>query len=221
MGLLSCAMLRFNSDAEILAALGLAVRAERARRRWRQVDLANEAGLAPRTVHRLEAGEPVGTDNLLCALRPLGMLDRLEAVIQPSLAPPLAPLVEAPEPDPWPPTRVRVRAARRDDGHRDALPGGAAPPDARTAEAMLLARCAAVARGEGATAPDARSANVFRLASSLLPPRRRAEAARLAGAADAFFATLPAAACSTADIVRQGWVVSLPRFRQQLQGVLP
>jgi hypothetical protein len=103
------------------------------------------------------------------------------------------------------------------------LPPGTdpAPPDARTAEARLLARCAAVARGEGAAATDARSANVFRLAASLLPPRRRAEAARLADAADAFFATSPATACSTADIVRNGWVVSLPRFRQQLQLVLP
>lgn len=210
-----------KSDTAILAALGLAVRAERARRRWRQADLAQAAGLAPRTVHRLEAGEPVGTDNLLRALRPLGMLDRLEAVIQPSLAPPLAPRVEAPEPDPWPPARVRVPAVGRRGAQRAALPQSGEIHDARTAEAMLLARCAAVACGEEAAAPDARSANVFRLASSLLPPRRRAEAIRLARAADAFFATLPAAACSTADIVRQGWVVSLPRFRQQLQGLLP
>lgn len=85
-------MLRLKTDAEILAALGLAVRAERARRHWRQSDLADEAGLAVRTVHRLESGEAVGTDNLLRALRPLGMVDRLEAVIGPSLEPLLSPL---------------------------------------------------------------------------------------------------------------------------------
>lgn len=85
-------MLRLKTDAEILMALGTAVRAERARRQWRQADLADEAGLAVRTVHRLESGEAVGTDNLLRALRPLGMLDRLEAVIGPSLEPPLSPL---------------------------------------------------------------------------------------------------------------------------------
>jgi len=105
-------MLRLKTDAAILVALGLAVRAERARRGWRQADLARAAGLAQRTVHRLEAGQPVGSDNLLRALRPLGMLDRLEAVIQPSLAPPLSPLDDEPEPANQPPARVRVPGRR-------------------------------------------------------------------------------------------------------------
>ena len=105
-------MLRMKPDAEILVSLGLALRAERTKRRWRQADLAAETGLAVRTVHRLEAGAPVGTDNLLRALRALGMLDRLDALIRPSLEAPLSPLAEDPEPAVEPRARVRLPGPR-------------------------------------------------------------------------------------------------------------
>ena len=105
-------MLRLKTDEEILVQLGLAIRAERARRQWRQSDLAREAGLAERTVHRIEVGEPVGTDNLLRVMRPLGLLDRLGAVIEPSLQETLSPLDDDDDDEPTVPRRVRPSGPR-------------------------------------------------------------------------------------------------------------
>lgn len=76
----------------------------------------------------------------------------------------------------------------------------------------MLERCAAAARGRVLLAADAEEASVFLLAAGLLPSQLGTEAGRLRAAAESF-----RAAGSTVDageVVRRGWVVSLPRFRQ-------
>ncbi len=57
--------LSLSSPGQVLAELGKRARAERFRRRLTQAELAAAAGVARRTISRLEAGEPVGTDVLV------------------------------------------------------------------------------------------------------------------------------------------------------------
>jgi transcriptional regulator with XRE-family HTH domain len=102
-------MLRLKTDKELLERIGLAVRAERARHGWRQEDLASRSGVAHRTVTRVEAGLPTQTDTLIRLMRVLQMLDRLEAVVEPSLTPAPSPLEGEDDDDaPEIPQRVRL-----------------------------------------------------------------------------------------------------------------
>jgi hypothetical protein len=89
-------------------------------------------------------------------------------------------------------------------------------PNARETEAEWLARCthAAAHPDEGALSP--REANVFRLAAMVIRSRFPAEAARLLQASDRYFSQQPGTLLSPADVVRQGWVASLPRLRDIL-----
>lgn len=93
------------------------------------------------------------------------------------------------------------------------------PDDAREAEAELLQRCVQAARGE-LSADNARDANVFRLAAMLLPERLQPQSGRLAAAAQAFFDKAPGDLIDAGEVVRRGWVASLPRLRQVLVPLL-
>jgi len=86
----------------------------------------------------------------------------------------------------------------------------------RDVERALLNRCAAAAKGELADATDQREANVFRLASMVLRPRMPIEAARLMTASECYFRQHPTDLLASAEVVRNGWVLSVPRLRDML-----
>ena len=88
--------------------------------------------------------------------------------------------------------------------------------DAREVEAAMLARCAAAARGAMAIANDQRDANVFRLAAMVVQSRFPLESAGLMLASEQYFAQHPDEKLAPADVVRNGWVSSLPRLRDML-----
>ena len=87
---------------------------------------------------------------------------------------------------------------------------------ARDAESALLARCSAVARRAAQPAQDQREANVFRLAAMVVQSRFPSESACLMRASERYFASHPNERLAPADVVRKGWVASLPRLRDML-----
>ncbi len=89
---------------------------------------------------------------------------------------------------------------------------------ARMLEAALLARIRAVARTEGAL--DQREANVFRLAALLVRARHPRSSADLMLASEHYFRQHPLQRLSPEDVVRKGWVTSLPRLRDLLNVAL-
>lgn len=91
---------------------------------------------------------------------------------------------------------------------------------ARADELALVERCCAVARGVTLDARDMREANVFRVAAMIVGPGQRAEAARLRRASEEYFAAMPGELLASAEVVRQGWVSSLPRLRELLDASL-
>lgn len=87
---------------------------------------------------------------------------------------------------------------------------------ARDAESALLARCSAVVRESEPSAHDQREANVFRLAAMVIRSRFPSESTRLMQASERYFASHPNDVLPPADVVRKGWIVSLPRLRDML-----
>lgn len=87
---------------------------------------------------------------------------------------------------------------------------------AREAENNMLIRCATVAHGLTVAAQDQREANVFRVAAMVVQSRLPGEAARLMQASDDYFLRHPADRLPAADVVRNGWVISLSRLRDML-----
>lgn len=87
---------------------------------------------------------------------------------------------------------------------------------ARELEAQLIDRCRALALGEKPALDDERLANVCRLAAMVLRSRRPAQAARLAAVSEAYFESEGRSALPAEEILRRGWVISLPRLRDSL-----
>lgn len=87
---------------------------------------------------------------------------------------------------------------------------------ARDAESALLARCSVVARETAQSAQDQREANVFRLAAMVVRSRFPRESMYLMQASDQYFASHPDEKLAPAEVVRKGWVSSLPRLRDML-----
>lgn len=87
---------------------------------------------------------------------------------------------------------------------------------ARETENSMLARCATVAHDAAAAALDQREANVFRVAALVVQYRFPDESARLMRASDDYFSHHPNDKLPAADVVRNGWVFSLPRLRDML-----
>jgi hypothetical protein len=87
---------------------------------------------------------------------------------------------------------------------------------ARDVEAALLTRCAAVAREAAPAAQDQREANVFRLASMVVRSEFPRESDRLMLASEQYFAAHPNDSLLPGSVVRNGWIVSLPRLRDML-----
>jgi uncharacterized protein with von Willebrand factor type A (vWA) domain len=87
---------------------------------------------------------------------------------------------------------------------------------ARELEATLLARCTAVAREMASTAQNQREANIFQLAARVVQSRFPRESTRLTRASEQYFAMHPDERLTAGDVVRNGWVLSLPRLRDML-----
>lgn len=87
---------------------------------------------------------------------------------------------------------------------------------ARDVESVLLARCSAVAREAAQGAQDQREANVFQLAAMLVQSQFPAESKCLTQASESYFAAHPNERLASAEVVRRGWVMSLPRLRDML-----
>jgi hypothetical protein len=87
---------------------------------------------------------------------------------------------------------------------------------ARELEAALLTRCTAAARQAVPTAQDQREANIFQLAAMLVRSRFPRESTSLMSASEQYFATHPDERMAPAELVRNGWVPSLPRLRDML-----
>jgi len=86
--------------------------------------------------------------------------------------------------------------------------------DPRAREDAVLARCEAAARGALGQAADASEASLFLLAAALLPARYEANSQRLRSAAQPY--ETAGATVDAGEVVRRGWIVSLPRFRHGL-----
>jgi hypothetical protein len=88
---------------------------------------------------------------------------------------------------------------------------------ARERESAVLTRCVTAASETWAQAHDAREANVFHVAALVVRTRFPEAAARLMATSARYFADHPSyARIESAEVVRQGWVVSLPRLRDFL-----
>jgi len=93
---------------------------------------------------------------------------------------------------------------------------------ARDIESALLVRCSAVARETAQltqsihAAQDQREANVFQLAAVLVQSRFPVESKCLAQASERYFVAHPNERLASSEVIRRGWVVSLPRLRDML-----
>jgi hypothetical protein len=87
---------------------------------------------------------------------------------------------------------------------------------AREIESELLTRCASVAQQKISIAQDQREANVFRLAAMVIQSHFPCESKSLMRASERYFAKHPNEKLAPPDVVRKGWVLSLPRLRDML-----
>ncbi len=87
---------------------------------------------------------------------------------------------------------------------------------ARELEAALLTRCTVAAREVAPAAQDQREANVFQLAAMVVKSRFPRESMSLMRASEQYFAAHPSERLAPGDVVRNGWVLSLPRLRDML-----
>ena len=69
------------TDAAVLAELGTRLERARLERNLTQRELAEQAGVERKAVQRIEAGEPVKVTSLIRALRALGLLGALDALV--------------------------------------------------------------------------------------------------------------------------------------------
>lgn len=85
--------------------------------------------------------------------------------------------------------------------------------DVRINEYSLLSLCQAAAVDPSKKASSCMEANVFRVASSALGARFPVQARRLMQASRRYFVEHPQEQLPGQDVVRQGWVRSLPSFQ--------
>jgi transcriptional regulator with XRE-family HTH domain len=95
------------SDKTILATLGERVSQLRVERSMTQAELANEAGVAKRTVERVESGESIQLLTLIRLVRVLGLMAQMDQLIPEQKPSPMALLKTKSRYQP--PQRVRGR----------------------------------------------------------------------------------------------------------------
>lgn len=88
--------------------------------------------------------------------------------------------------------------------------------DSREQERVLLTRCASIARGLEHVVRDQREANFVRIAGMILVSKFPADSERLIAASRDYFQAYPSELVSPEEVVRKGWVISLPRLRSML-----
>lgn len=88
--------------------------------------------------------------------------------------------------------------------------------NARYTENKMLARCATVARDAAGAVLNQREANVFRVAALVVQSRFPDESAHLMQASEDYFSHHPDERLPASDVVKNGWVISLPRLRDML-----
>ena len=87
---------------------------------------------------------------------------------------------------------------------------------ARDVEAVLIARCAAVAREDSPPVQNQREANVLRLAAMVVRSQFPRESNNLMMASEHYFAMHPNESLPASTVIRNGWVSDLPRLRDML-----
>lgn len=92
--------------------------------------------------------------------------------------------------------------------------------NARDTEEALLEKCARLARGEQPDALDQREANVVRLAAMVTMTAFPKESSTLRNMSEDFFQKHPSELLEAGEVVRQGWIVSLPRLRDMMTRLL-
>ncbi len=92
--------------------------------------------------------------------------------------------------------------------------------DARDIEKTMLERCRQIATTPVDAPQNQAEANVCRVAGMIVRIRYPDAGARLLAAADTYFTEHPEDKLPPEEVVRRGWVISLPRLRDQLERLL-
>ncbi len=92
--------------------------------------------------------------------------------------------------------------------------------DARQAEGQLLARCVQAARDPRSSSQDAVEANVFRLAGMVVRSEFPVAWLNLTASSQRYFDSHPGTLAEAEEVLRKGWVASLPRLRDLLRAQL-
>ncbi len=88
---------------------------------------------------------------------------------------------------------------------------------ARDKEAAMLECCVLIATGALDSPRTPAEANVCRVAGMILGRHLHDARQRLARAADTYFAAYPSELLESAETVRRGWIINLPRLRDRLE----
>jgi hypothetical protein len=91
---------------------------------------------------------------------------------------------------------------------------------ARDYEEDLLQKCKCAARNINTNVSNILEANVFYFASTLLSSPFQAEAGNLEKASNDYFEHHPSERLPAADLIKNGWVISAPRFHDMLTRTL-
>lgn len=89
--------------------------------------------------------------------------------------------------------------------------------NARDKEAALLECCVEIATATLDAPRNPVEANVCRVAGMILSHNLQDARRRLAQAATAYFAAHPSELLESAETVRRGWIINLPRLRDRLE----
>lgn len=108
---------RYASDSAVLRELGARLAAQRLQLNLTQAQVAAQAGVAKRTVERLESGAPTQLSAFLRMCRVLGLQERLEL------------LVPEPAPSPVAQLQLKGRTRKRASGRAEVV--GIAEPKAK------------------------------------------------------------------------------------------
>lgn len=87
---------------------------------------------------------------------------------------------------------------------------------ARDDEQKLLERCEAITKNRETTIQNLQEANVMRLAGMVIRTDNPEASACLLQASELYFRAHPADQLSAEEVIRKGWVISLPRLRNRL-----
>jgi hypothetical protein len=88
--------------------------------------------------------------------------------------------------------------------------------NARELEDQFLSRCATAATQPNAVAHNQREANIFRTAALLIQSRHPEASSRLMRASAVYFSQHANEQLSASDVMKKGWLISLPRARDLL-----